>query len=315
MLTIYTVLQYNVFEKNKVIKVTTTKTNRMKSKIILIISLSFICSNFLLAGGIQFEKLTLKEALDKASKEDKNIFIDIYATWCGPCKYLSREVFTDEELGNFMNENYINIKLDGELPDGESLMVDFDLNSYPTMLFLSTDKTLLKKIVGAVSPDEILRKGKDVLYPEKTEIFKLTKKYNEGIRDRDFLKTYVRVLMEEDKESEAVATEFIQLFPDVDLKNEDEFLIFCLSEEDQESEISQEFIDNIEEYHQLHQHMAESKLKYLLVDLALRAKAENDPTIIHLGVDRLFEPFCKVFGDDFEKDDVTSRLLEIMDEE
>lgn len=36
--------------------------------------------------GIQFADLTWQDALKKAKKENKIIFVDIYATWCGPCK-------------------------------------------------------------------------------------------------------------------------------------------------------------------------------------------------------------------------------------
>ena len=77
------------------------------------------------ATGIKFEKLTIKQGLEKAKKENKKFFIDVYATWCGPCKYLDKSVFTDQDLGDFMNENFVCLKLDGELADGESLMIEF----------------------------------------------------------------------------------------------------------------------------------------------------------------------------------------------
>ena len=36
--------------------------------------------------GIQFEIGSWKEVLQKAKQENKLIFVDLYTTWCGPCK-------------------------------------------------------------------------------------------------------------------------------------------------------------------------------------------------------------------------------------
>lgn len=64
--------------------------------------------------GIQFTQLEWKKILNKASKDEKLIFIDCYTTWCGPCKLMAKNVFTDSEVGHFFNEHFINVKLDME---------------------------------------------------------------------------------------------------------------------------------------------------------------------------------------------------------
>ena len=46
--------------------------------------------------GINFEKLTLEEALIKAKTENKYVFVDCYTTWCGPCKRMTEFVFPSE---------------------------------------------------------------------------------------------------------------------------------------------------------------------------------------------------------------------------
>jgi thiol:disulfide interchange protein len=44
--------------------------------------------------GIQFFGGSWDEAIETAKKEHKLIFMDAYAEWCGPCKRMAKEVFT-----------------------------------------------------------------------------------------------------------------------------------------------------------------------------------------------------------------------------
>ena len=67
------------------------------SKIMGALCLSLVLLTHVQASGIEFQSLSLKQALDKANKENKHVFIDVYATWCGPCKYLVKEIFPDPD--------------------------------------------------------------------------------------------------------------------------------------------------------------------------------------------------------------------------
>ena len=74
------------------------------------------------AQGIKFEEGTLNEVLAKAKVENKLVFIDVYTTWCGPCKQVAAEVFPNKLLGSFYNEIFINYKLDAESPEGKEFV-------------------------------------------------------------------------------------------------------------------------------------------------------------------------------------------------
>jgi uncharacterized protein len=63
-----------------------------------------------------------EEALAKAKKEGKPIFLSIGYSSCHWCHVMERESFMDEEIAKFMNENFVCIKVDREeRPDIDSI--------------------------------------------------------------------------------------------------------------------------------------------------------------------------------------------------
>src|ERR1700722_17146958 len=55
--------------------------------------------------------LTWDQINEKAKKEHKCIFVDCYATWCGPCKDMDKNVFTDNKVGETFNDKFICVKV------------------------------------------------------------------------------------------------------------------------------------------------------------------------------------------------------------
>lgn len=58
--------------------------------------------------------VTMNQALELQKKEPKNIMIDVYTSWCGPCKMLDRNTFTNKDLIDFVNTNYYAVKFNAE---------------------------------------------------------------------------------------------------------------------------------------------------------------------------------------------------------
>ena len=94
--------------------------------------------------------LTLSEVLLKAEKENKVVFLDMYADWCLPCKVMDQEVFNDQATADFMNENFINYKVNGERNEGPDLVIIYGVKGYPTHLFLDGRGRVLEKNIGAL---------------------------------------------------------------------------------------------------------------------------------------------------------------------
>ena len=81
---------------------------------ILLFFISLAVSSYAQSQGIHFFQGTWSEAVNKAAKENKMIFIDFYTQWCGPCFNMAKDVFTKSEVGHFYNQNFINVKIDAE---------------------------------------------------------------------------------------------------------------------------------------------------------------------------------------------------------
>ena len=77
-------------------------------------------TNLILAqkNGIQFEENSWEATLAKAKKNNKPIFVDAYTVWCGPCKWMAKNVFTDEALGESMNRQFVSYKMNMESKEG-----------------------------------------------------------------------------------------------------------------------------------------------------------------------------------------------------
>ena len=116
------------------------------------------------AQGVDFKELTMQEALALAGKEKKMIFIDFYTTWCGPCKMMSSEVFTQDQVGEYFNRTFVNLKVDAEKGEGVELAKKYQVKAYPTFVVLRADGTEVYRTAGARPADEFvdkIRKGID----------------------------------------------------------------------------------------------------------------------------------------------------------
>ena len=143
--------------------------------------------------GISFNHNSWSEILEEAKTQDKLIFVDCYTTWCGPCKMMSKTVFTDQEVGEYFNQQYVNVKLDMEKEPGISLKAKFGINAYPTLLIIDADENIVHKLVGAMPKAEFLSFAKEANGTHSLSAFH--KRYQEkGVSDADFVFEYIKKL-------------------------------------------------------------------------------------------------------------------------
>ncbi len=109
--------------------------------------------------SIKFEDSNFAAVLAKAKAEKKLVFMDAYASWCGPCKLMEKNVFTDKNVADFYNKNFINTRVDMEKGEGRDLAMKYGVRSYPTFLFLNGEGEVVGKELGYIQSKEFLELG------------------------------------------------------------------------------------------------------------------------------------------------------------
>jgi len=135
---------------------------------------------------IQFVDVPFKDLIAKAKKENKIVFIDAYASWCGPCKMMEKNIFTKKSIGDFYNKNFVNARIDMEKGEGREIAARFGVRSYPTYLFLNGDGELISQNYGYMEESMFLAMAQDINSPDNKK-GSLKERFEKGEKSTDFL--------------------------------------------------------------------------------------------------------------------------------
>ncbi|MCK4749161.1 MAG: thioredoxin family protein, partial [Bacteroidales bacterium] len=98
----------------------------------------------------------MEAARKKASDQQLMLFVDVYATWCGPCKIMDREVYTDPGVALYMNTHFVNVRLDGETAYGRRYAADQKLQGYPSMFVFDSEGESVSSLIGFMPAEELV---------------------------------------------------------------------------------------------------------------------------------------------------------------
>lgn len=267
-------------------------------------------------AGIEFQELNLSQALEKAKQENKMVFVDVFAVWCGPCKYLSKEVFTDEELGAYMNAHFVSIKIDGEQGEGPELMERFAIDAYPTMLFIGADNELRKRIVGAESQDVIMEVADFAMHPEKSPEYIMGERFKAGDRDRAFLGEYLSLLLEQDLDTDPVVSAFLENYPDIKLEDEMEFLFFIIGVKDREHPKMKEFFAKSTELAESNSYLTNIKFMMIFANMRDEYLAGKDAGLIEEEFILIYDSYARALGEEaYDPDAILANIFDTETEE
>lgn len=131
-------------------------------KKILIVLPALLLASFVW-GQTSFMTGSLDAVRKEAIRQEKLVFIDIYTTWCNPCKQMDRDVFSRRDVEEFMQRHFVCARYDGEQPTGAALSQRYDVDAVPTFLIFDTRGELLARTSGARTAREFLRDMRTIL--------------------------------------------------------------------------------------------------------------------------------------------------------
>ncbi|MEZ4883878.1 MAG: thioredoxin family protein [Chitinophagales bacterium] len=185
--------------------------------------LLFICtvSYAQQSEGINFFEGSWEEVLAEAQKTNKPIFMDAYASWCKPCKMMSKDVFPQANVGAYFNDKYVSVKIDMEKGEGIELAKKYGVRVYPTFLFINPEGEALHKSAGYRPANEFVQVGKDGI-DENKQYYALEAKYEAGDKTPSVLYNYAMAMYGSDAyyQSGSVADEYLQQLDKKELKSQ-----------------------------------------------------------------------------------------------
>lgn len=85
----------------------------------------------------------------KALASGKPLLVEVGAAWCQPCRDMEREVFSRGDVGEFVDGNFVPLRIDADTGTGRAVMRKYGVISLPSFLVLDTDGNLLGRTAGA----------------------------------------------------------------------------------------------------------------------------------------------------------------------
>lgn len=118
----------------------------------------------------------LEKSIGQTNNQGKKILVDCYTDWCGWCKRMDKDTFSDTLIAKIMNYYFIAVKFDAECQENITLkgkeyksngatskkknphqLAYYLLNnrlSYPSFSIMNTDLNVIEVIAGYNNPNE-----------------------------------------------------------------------------------------------------------------------------------------------------------------
>lgn len=133
------------------------------------------------AQAQEIKWMTFNEALAAQKKSPKPIFMDVYTDWCGPCKMLESNTFSDPKFAEYITKNYYAVKFNAEGNETitykgtkytnpkydanrkgrnatHELTLFLQVQGYPSMIIFNKEGKFENTIVGYQTAEQLLSK-------------------------------------------------------------------------------------------------------------------------------------------------------------
>lgn len=193
--------------------------------------LTFTISLFLITGvclaqnrSIKFETSTFADVKAKAKKENKLIFVDAFTTWCGPCKWMAANIFTNDTVADYYNSRFINAQIDMEKGEGPDFALLYDVRCYPNLLYIDGDGNVVHRSAGSGDTKGFIQLAEDAQNPEK-QFSRYKNEYESKKFDPVFLVEYLNIISNTCLPFENIISDYFSTVKDEDLSSNENWNI------------------------------------------------------------------------------------------
>jgi thiol-disulfide isomerase/thioredoxin len=177
-----------------------------------------------------FSDLSFDAASKQAGQTGKIVLVDFYTTWCGPCKLLDKNTWTDAAVIQLLEQKTVALRIDAEKE--ADLAKRYKIAAYPSVLLIKPDGTEIDRLVGYRDPKAFIGDFNDSLNGKDSISRAKDKLTAAGSDDAMARMQFGAALAQKGKDAEAL-TEYLWCF-DHGLENNPAFsgvrLSFLLSD-------------------------------------------------------------------------------------
>lgn len=133
----------------------------------LLLLLVLVLGSAAAQAQVKFETKSTDAVREMAVKTGKLVFIDLYASWCPPCRMMERQVFSRKDVGEFMDQRFVAAKYDVDKTTGRELMKKYGEGSIPLYLVFDTQGEVLGRIQGAADAETFMENLRTIVARQK----------------------------------------------------------------------------------------------------------------------------------------------------
>lgn len=178
--------------------------------------------------GIQFDNSkSWEQVKEKAKADGKYIFVDVFATWCGPCKMMDQNVYQNDTVADLVKDKFISVKLQMDSSDQDNEYVKrwyetasdfgrkYKFHGYPSFLFFTPDGQLVSQDLGYKSVSGFIDMANEALDPEKAKLGRLMEDYQTGKKNYPMmgaLAIYAKNVVKDKTLANKIAKEYMEKY-------------------------------------------------------------------------------------------------------
>lgn len=220
-------------------------------------------------AGIVFRKDAFADVLKESARTGKLVFIDCYTSWCGPCKWMEKNIFVNDTAAKYYNATFINYKIDMEKGEGPELRQRYGVQVFPTYLFLNSKGEMVHKATSRMELPEFIEEGKKALDPTRS-LTAMEKAFNNGERSKENLLSYALALQKTDRnKADTVSKMLIAQLTNADMLSPLGWKTMQAFSWDENEKMGKYFTAHVKEYTKKYDAAAVSNMQERLLSTAL----------------------------------------------